>query len=136
MDGETGGSDRLFPEGRINRSEHRVMGIEDGAVLESQDADTQAGKVLRACGVVCLPGRVGVHGAVELDGQALGLAVEVEDIGADAVLPAELAPPELATLEVAPQHRLGGGAVRAEVLTRAFLRGAVADADRAERFSR
>ena len=116
-----GGCRELPSKRGCNRREHGRHVFEHGAVLEADHADAYRGEVLLALQIVGALPRCEVDGAIEFDGQPLGGAVEVEDVGADAVLAAEAPPGELAPLEVPPQDGLGGRAVGAQVLPEGFV---------------
>ena len=98
--------------------EHRLRVLEHEAVLEPHYPDAERLQHPRPLGVVGRPLRREVYRPVQLYGELLGRAVEVEHVGTDGVLAAEAASPKLSVLEERPERGLGGRAVGAEVPAR------------------
>lgn len=84
-------------------------------VGKAQDADREPSEDLAAVHVVLALGRVLVNTTVELENEALGWAVEVDEEACDDLLAPELEPEERAVAEDLPGSRLGGGGRLAKV---------------------
>lgn len=120
---------------RGSRSERRcdfrddaLRPLEHDLIPEPEHADADAVEVPRPLGVVRRPLRRVVDGPVDLDGETLGRAVEVQDLRPDAVLPPEPPAADVPVLEERPEPGLGGRSVRPEALPERRLARAVEEA--------
>ena len=86
--------------------------FEDIVVPEADDFVALGVEPGGAAGVV--GNLVGVLAAVDFDDQAAFVAEEVDDVGADGGLPADLVAVELPGAKDGPEGALGGGGVAAE----------------------
>jgi len=80
----------------------------DVVVGDAQDADRELPQGIGACSVALALGRVIVDTAVELEDEALGGAVEVDDEAGDDLLAPELEAVEGAVAEDLPGSGFGG----------------------------
>ena len=82
--------------------EHALEIFPDFPVLEAQDPDPRSVQELAASRIAVLGGFMIVRSTVELHGEFLRRAVEVQYVDADAVLAPKLASLELSALEMTP----------------------------------
>ena len=100
-------------EAARDRREHAIRIAHHVLMLEPDHPDARGRKVSGSEHVAAYRNAVVMCGAIELDGKSLGRAIEVEHEGTDAVLTAELAALELASLQVMPEQGFCGSQVRA-----------------------
>ena len=95
-------SNRELPR---NHRENSFEILDDFTILESDQSDSCALKEPRTNGIAVLCGFMVVSRAIQLHGEPFSGAVEVQNVGSDAVLTSEFPAPQIPVLEMSPQTR-------------------------------
>lgn len=108
-----GGSERT-----IQPLQHRHGVLQHLVIPEADDGYPFTFEERRPCRIAVLRSRGGVLPTVQLDAQPLLVAVEVQDIGLDRVLAAELQPAESIIPQQPPEQAFGVGLFSAELASK------------------